>query len=167
MKALRLTPFQAEALAAIKPAAERRGWKGEAAVVDDMLIYQVPLPRDPDVSGAVFAVDPDEANIMLYLLLPSAVPKPALQEACELVTRFGGGMRFGALELDLDHGTLRIRMDCDATEDDIGNTVERLIERAGRAAHSLSEKWRSFCHDAQSAEAVVRDSLVQRKETDD
>lgn len=167
MKALSLTPFQAAALAAIKPAAERRGWKGEAAVVDDMLVYQMPLPRDPDVSGAVFAVDPDEANILLYLLLPSAVPKRALHEACEFVVRHGSGMRFGALDLDLDYGTLRVRMDCDTAEDDIETTVEKLIERAASAAHSLSEKWRCLCRHAQSAEAVVRHSLATRKETDD
>ena len=158
MKTLSLTPFQAVALSAIKSEAERRGWKGELTVVEETLVYQVPLPRDPDLAGAFFAVDTTDGNILLYFLLPLAMPKSAIAAACEFVAGHSIGMRFGALEIDLNHGTLRVRLDCDVATGETGKAIERLIDRGRRVARNISPAWRQLCRDMQAVDAALQSS---------
>ncbi len=55
-------------------------------------------------------------------------------------------MRFGALELDTDNGTLRVRIDSDVGGN-VEEAVERVIERARRAAHAVSADWRRLCQN--------------------
>lgn len=162
MKTFPLTPFQASARAAIRLAAIQRGWKGEFAAVEGMLVYQVPLPMDPDVAGVFFAVDAVERNVLLYYLLPLSMPKAAMGEACEFTARQSSGMRFGALELDLENGTLRVRVDCDLADDAFGPALERLIERGRRMAQGVSTAWRALCRDAHAAQSIVEDALTRQ-----
>src|SRR4051812_10289843 len=89
---------QAAALVALQALAARLDWNGEAVVVEGALVYQVPLPTDPDVSGAFFVVEADEPNIRLYLTLPLNIPPSQITEASAFVIRCGYGRRFGALE---------------------------------------------------------------------
>ena len=103
MKSFALTQSQSDILESLRGLAAQLGWKGEAAVVEGTLVYQCPLPQDPDVSGALFAVDPEELNIRLYVMLPLKVPRERLGEATEFVLRSGYGRRFGALEFDWEH----------------------------------------------------------------
>ena len=158
MKTLPLSPFQVDALSAIQMAAQERGWHGETALVEGMLIYQVPLPKDPDVAGAFFAVEANPPNILFYFLLPMAVARSAMAEAFEFVARHGAGMRFGALELDTANGTLRVRIDSDVGGD-IEETVARLIDRARRAAQAVSADWRRLCQNAKAAAEIVSETL--------
>jgi len=164
MKTLPLSPFQIEVLSAIQVAAQQRGWHGETALVEGTLVYQVPLPKDPDVAGAFFAVEADPPNILFYFLLPMAVARSAMAEAFEFVARHGAGMRFGALEFDADKGTLRVRIDSDVGGD-VEETVERVIDRARRAAHAVSADWRRLCQNTKAAAEIV--SAVLSKTADD
>ena len=149
MKALSLTPVQMEALNAIKDLAGQLGWKGEPQLVEGVLVYQAPLPTDPDITGAFFAVDPDELNVRLYLTLPFAVPESRRNEAHEFVVRSGYARRFGALEFDGAHGTLRVRIDTDANEDAFADAVLRLFDRAISLAREVSPGWRALCKELQ------------------
>jgi hypothetical protein len=150
MKSFALTDDQIRALAALKDLAAHQGWKGEMQVVEGILIYQIPLPNDPDVSGAFFAVEPDEPNIRLYLTLPLNVPLSRIAEASEFAARSGYGRRFGALELSLDHGSLRVRMDTDVTDGAMAEAAARLVDRAMSLAHEVSPAWRAVCQGGEA-----------------
>jgi hypothetical protein len=139
-----LAPHQADILAALRVVGAQQGWRGESLTVEDALVYQTPLPEDPDVSGALFVVEPDEPSIRLYLTLPGTVPPERRSEAAELAARAGYGRRFGALELDLEHGTLRVRADGDATEDTVAETIARVFDRAMTLARDVSPAWRQL-----------------------
>lgn len=154
MKSFALTHNQMDALAALRELAAHLGWKGESVVVEGTLVYQIPLPNDPDVSGAFFAVEADELNIRLYLTLPLNVPSSRIAEASEFVIRSGYGRRFGALEFDLDHGSLRVRMDTDATGDTVAEAVARVLDRAMALAREVSPGWRALSQGVKAAEAT-------------
>ena len=145
MKPLLLTPIQMHALNAITGLAERSGWQGETVVVEGTLVYQVPLPTDPDVCGAFFAVDADEFTMRLYLTLPFSVPSSRIAEASEFVIRNGYGRKYGALEFDLEHGTLRVRVDAEVSEDAVTEPTVRLFDRAMGLAREVSPGWRHLC----------------------
>src|SRR5438552_6813487 len=142
MTASALGSRQTDALAALQSLAARLDWNGEAVVVEEALVYQVPLPTDPDVSGAFFVVEADEPNIRLYLTLPLNAPPSQLREASEFVIRCGYSRKFGALEFDLDAGALRVRMDVDVTEAALDESIARLLERAMALAREVSPGWR-------------------------
>src|SRR5262249_607448 len=99
---------------------------------------------------------------LLYYLLPLSMPKAAMGEACEFAAHQGSGMRFGALELDPENGTLRVRVDCDIADDDFGPVLERLMERGRRVAHGMSAAWRALCRDAHAAQSIVEDALTRQ-----
>ncbi len=150
MKTLALSDKQMAALAALRELAAELGWQGEPVVVEGTLVYQIPLPDDPDVSGAFFAVEADELNIRLYLTLPRNAPLSRMAAASEFVVRSGYSRRFGALELDPDHGSLRVRADTDATQDTLAAAVDRLVERAMALAREISPAWQALCRDAKA-----------------
>jgi hypothetical protein len=145
MKAFVLTNDQAEILAVLRVLAAELGWKAESAVVEGTLVYQCPLPRDPDVSGALFMIEPGELNIRLYLTLPLNVPRHRLAQASEFVIRRGYARRFGALEFSPDHGSLRVRMDTDVTADTLAEAATRLVDRAMALAREVAPGWRDLC----------------------
>ena len=140
-----LTSSQMLALQSMTDMAGQNGWQGETVVVEGTLVYQVPLPEDPDVCGAFFAVDADEFNIRLYLTLPFSVPSARIGEASEFVILNGYGRKYGSLEFDLDQGTLRVRMDTDASEDTVAAATVRLFDRAMALAREVSPGWRHLC----------------------
>jgi hypothetical protein len=145
VKTLTLSDTQMKVLAALRRRAAKRGWHGEPVVVEGTLVYQIPLPNDPHVSGAFFAVEADELNIRLHLTLPREAPPARLAAASEFVIRRGYARRFGALELDLNSGLLRVRADTDATEDTIAEAVDRLLERSMALAREISPGWQAVC----------------------
>jgi hypothetical protein len=153
VKSFALTQSQSDILESLRALAAQLGWKGEAAVVEGTLVYQCPLPQDPDVSGALFAVDPEELNIRLYVMLPLKVPRERLGEATEFVLRSGYGRRFGALEFDWEHQALRVRMDTDATDDTLADAAARLVDRAMALAREVSPGWRALCRKAEATDA--------------
>lgn len=144
MNPLAINNRQADALAALEALAARLGWNGEAVSVEGALVYQTPLPTDPNVSGAFFVVDPGDANIRLYLTLPFKAPPERSAEASEFVIRAGNSRRFGALEFDPDEGTLRIRMDIDVADAALGDSIARLLDRAMALARAVSPGWRAL-----------------------
>ena len=156
MDLIALEHHQADVLAALRALGAHLGWEGDAVVVDGDLVYQVPLPNDPDVSGAFFVVGPDEPNIRLYLTLPLNAPLSQIAKASEFVIRCGYGRRFGALDLDLDRGSLRVRMDTDATEETIESSVTRLLDRAMALGREVSPGWRAVVREGvKSADALA------------
>lgn len=148
MKTLALSDRQMSVLAALRDLAAELGWHGEAVVVEGTLVFQIPLPKDPDVSGAFFAVEADDLNIRLFLTLPRRAPASRIAAASEFAIRRGYARRFGALELDLDSGSLRVRVDTDATEDAVADSVDRLVERAMALAREISPAWQALCREA-------------------
>jgi hypothetical protein len=148
VKTLVLSEKQMNVLAALKELAAELGWQGEAVEVEGTLVYQAPLPNDPDVSGAFFAVEPDELNIRLYLTLPRNAPPSRAAAAAEFAVRSGYARRFGAIELDLDSGSLRVRVDTDAADGAIAEAVARLVERAMALAREISPAWQALCRGA-------------------
>ena len=86
----------------------------------------------------------DEPNIRLYLTLPWNVQSNQIARASEFVIRYGFGLRFGALEFDLDHGSLRVRMDADVVDDTYKESIIRLLDRAVALGREVSPKWRSI-----------------------
>jgi hypothetical protein len=155
-----LEPHQTDVLAVLRALGARLGWKGEVVVVEGALVYQIPLPNDPNVSGAFFVIEANERNIRLYLTLPWNAPKSQIVEASEFVIRCGYGLRFGALDLDLDHGSLRVRMDTDPTEDALEESVTRLFDRAMALGREVSPGWRAIvCEGVKTAEALGRSAL--------
>lgn len=154
MKSFALTNDQADVLAALRELAADLGWKGESAVVEGTLVYQFPLPNDPDVSGAFFTIEPGALNIRLYLTLPLNVPRHRSAEASEFVIRSGYGRRFGALEFNPDHGSLRVRVDTDATEDTIAEAAARVFERAMALARDVSPGWRALCQSTRATDGA-------------
>lgn len=148
MNAAVLTDGQTQALNAITEMAGQNGWQGEVVVVEGTLVYQVPLPEDPYICGAFFAIEPDEFNIRLYLTLPFSMPSSRTAEAYEFVTRSCYGRRYGALDFDSDHGTLRVRMDTDFSEATVTAAVARLVDRAMALARQVSPGWRHLCGDS-------------------
>lgn len=156
-----LNAHQVAALAVLRSLGARLGWAGEAVTVEDSLVFQVPLPNDRDVSGAFFVVEPDELNIRLHLTLPLSASRAQIAQASEFVIRQGYGRRFGALELDLDHGTLRVRMDADATTATLDECVVRLLDRAMALAREVSPAWRAMVEQ----EAKVTKTFSQKSRT--
>jgi hypothetical protein len=148
-----LTASQTLALNAIAELAATNGWRAETVIVEETLVYQLPLPNDPDVTGAFFAIDDDESNIRLYLTLPFSLPPSRVSEAAEFVIRNNFGLKYGSLEFDLDHGTLRVRTDTDFTEDAVAAAPVRLFDRAMTLARAVSPGWRNLCEEP-SHEAV-------------
>jgi hypothetical protein len=148
MKTLALSDTQLQVLSALRDLAAKLGWRGEPVDAEGTLVYQVPLPNHPDVSGAFFAVEPDDLNIQLYLTLPRSAPPSRIAAAAEFAIRSGYARRFGALELNLETGQLRVRVDTDATADTIAEAVDRLVERAMALARELSPAWQALCRDA-------------------
>ena len=142
-----LTSSQMLALQSMTDMAGQNGWQGETVVVEGTLVYQVPLPEDPDICGAFFTVDDDGFNIRLYLTLPFSVPSSRIAEASEFVIRNGFGLKYGSLEFDLDHGTLRVRMDTDISEDTVAMAAVRLLDRAMALARAVSPGWRRLCEE--------------------
>jgi hypothetical protein len=142
-----LPRHQADALTVLQALAAHFGWQGESLVVDGALVFQAPLPRDPDVSGAFFVVDAHEPNIRLYLTLPLKAPPAQIAAASEYVIRCGYARPFGALELDLDQGMLRVRMDVDAAGDALEPSVARLLDRATALAREVSPGWRAVVQE--------------------
>jgi len=152
-----LESHQADILEALRALGDHLGWRAETVVVDGALVHQAPLPDDPDVSGAMFVVEADEPSIRLYLTLPWNAPPTQRTEATEFVARCGYGRRFGALELDLDRGTLRVRADTDATEDTLEESIARVLDRAMALGREVSPGWRAIaCDGAKCAEALHR-----------
>lgn len=140
-----LEPHQAKALALLQTFSAQHGWQGESIILDEELIYQIPLPNDPHFSGAFFIISPYELNIRLYLTLPWYAPLSQMAQASEFVIRSIYGQKFGALELDLDHGSLRLRMDIDATENTLEESIERLLRRAMSLGREISPRWQKLC----------------------
>lgn len=143
-----LTASQTQALNSLEEMAGKRGWQGETAVVEGTLVYQVQLPEDPDVCGAFFAIDADECNVRLHLILPFSMPASRIAEACEFVVRSSYSRKYGALEFDSDHGTLRVRMDADFSEATVAAAVARLFDRAAALARAVSPAWRRLCGES-------------------
>lgn len=160
MDSFALEHHQADVLSALQAMDAQHGWKGETVVVDGTLVYQIPLPNDPNISGALFMVDSNEPNIRLYLTLPWKAPVSQIVEASEFVIRCGYGRRFGALEFDLDHGLLRVRMDTDVTDDTIEESITRLLDRAMAFGREVSPGWRAVvCEGVKVDEALRRCNL--------
>ena len=144
MNSLALNYHQANVLGALRALGAHLGWRGEVVILEGDLVYQIPLPNDPDFSGAFFVVEAHELNVRLYLTLPLNAPASLTAEASEFVIRCGYSRRFGALELDLDHGSLRVRMDTDATIDTIDESIKRLLDRAMALGREVSPGWRAI-----------------------
>lgn len=144
MNVFALEPFQDAVLAALQALSDRMDWQGEAVGVEEALVFQVPLPNDPDVSGAFFVAEANEFNIRLYLTLPWSVPPDCSAAASEFVIRQGYGRKFGALEFDLDHGQLRVRTDVDTTVETLDAAIARLLDRAMALARDVSPAWRAL-----------------------
>lgn len=155
MNTIALEHHQADVLSALQAMGAQLGWRGEAVVVDGALVYQFPLPNDPNVSGALFVVDANEPNIRLYLTLPWNAPASQIAEASEFVIRCGYGRRFGALEFDLTHGSLRVRIDTNFTDVTIEESITQLLDRAMALAREVSLGWRVVvCEGVKAEEAL-------------
>jgi hypothetical protein len=139
-----LEAHQADALTALEALGAQLGWKGQASVLEGNLVYQVPLPTHPDVSGAVFMVEREEPLIRVYLTLPRRISETQRQQAAEFVARAGFGRRFGALELDLDQGRMRVRVETDTTEDTLEESIARVLDRALALGREVSSGWRAI-----------------------
>ena len=148
--------YQARALEAFSALAERLGAEGEAITIDRALVYQFPLRHDPDVNGAFFVVEPEAGNVLLYLTLPRRVDDSDVNKATEFVARIGYGRRFGALELDLDQGALRVRVDIDASMEELQEKTAHLLERALALAREVSPGWQAICGGMPVETNIVR-----------
>jgi hypothetical protein len=101
-------------------------------------------------------VEAEQPIIRLYLTLPWNAPPAQRADAAELVVRCGYARRFGALELDLDTGSLRVRVESDATEDTLEGTVTRVLDRARALAHEVSPAWRALVRDGAKASEAYK-----------
>lgn len=137
--------YQRAALAAFRAEAAALGGEGEAVMVEGTLIYQMPLPNDPDVTGVLYMVDAERENLLLFVTLPRQVDRDRLEEAALFVARQGCSRRFGALEFDPDHGTLRIRADIDSPPPLLGVQAAELTRRALALARAVSPAWQALC----------------------
>lgn len=135
---------QAAARASLEKFCAQRGWRGESVLIDGDLVYQIPLPTDPDVCGAFFVVEAEEPSVRLYLILPLNAAPAQMAEATEFVARRGYGRRFGALELNLESGALRVRVETDAKDDTLDECVARLLDRAMTLGREVSPGWRAM-----------------------
>jgi hypothetical protein len=113
-------------------------------MVDGDLVFQVPLPEDPDVCGAFFVVEAEEQILRLYLTLPLNAAATQIAEASEFVVRRGYGRRFGSLELNVENGALRVRAESDVTDATLDESVARLLDRAMALAREVSPGWRAI-----------------------
>ena len=139
-----LKPHQATAYAALQKLCEQLGWRGELVKVDGDLIYQVPLPEDPDVCGAFFVFEAEEPSIRLYLTLPLNAAPAQVADASDFVVRYGYGRKFGALEFNVKHGSLRVRVETDVTDATLDESIARLLDRAIALARDVSSGWRAM-----------------------
>jgi len=144
MDSTALERHQAAACTALQKLCAQLGWRGESVMVDGDLVYQIPLPEDPDICGAFFVVEAEEPSVRLYLTLPLNAVAAQMAEASEFVVRHGYGRRFGALELNLERGTLRVRVETDVTNDALDECVARLLDRAMTLGREVSPGWRAM-----------------------
>ncbi len=152
-----LEPHQVDILRALRALGGHLGWRGEDLVVDGDVVYQTPLPGDPDISGAVFVVEAEEPVIRLYLTFPWSAPPGQRTEALEFAVGCSLGRRFGAVELDPDRGSLRVRVESDASEETVELSVTRVLDRATALAREVSRGWRALaCEGASAREALNR-----------
>jgi hypothetical protein len=157
MTSMDMDEYQLAAVEAFRRLSTERQAHAEISLIDQVLIYQAPLPDDDTVSGMFFVVEPDRSNVLLYLTLPHRIGIDARAEAAEFVARMGFGLRFGALELERDEGMLRVRGDIDATLEELPQKVSCLFERTMALARRISPDWQMLCGRQAAAQANLED----------
>ena len=147
---------QGAARATMQKLCTQLGWRGESVMVDGDLVYQIPLPEDPDVCGAFFIVEAEEPSIIrLYLTLPMNAAPAQIAEASEFVVRCGYGRKFGTLELNMERGSLRVRVETDVMDGALDECVARLLDRAMALGRAVSPGWRAMVSKKpKAAEAI-------------
>lgn len=155
MDSTALKRHQAAACATLQQLCAQLGWQGELVMVDGDLVYQIPLPEDPDVCGAFFVVEAEEQSIRLYLTLPLNATPTQIAEASEFVIRCGYGRRFGALEFNVERGSLRVRVETDVTDATLDESVARLLDRAMALGREVSPGWRAIVSKKAKTNGVV------------
>lgn len=144
-----LKKHQLDVLASLQSINKKMNWNGEMVIIESSLVYQIPLPTNPYISGAFFIVESNDLNIRLYLTLPYNALPSQIPEISKFVIQHGYGLKYGALEFDLEHGFLRIRMDKDIIEKNIlDETIMSLFNQALKLGYEISPKWKNMvCKD--------------------
>ncbi len=109
----------------------RRGWRWREAGDPPVLVSELSGPLG---SWLMYVqVVEDAALLVVYSVLPTAVPPGRREAVAEFVTRANYGLSLGNLEMDFDDGELRAKVALAVGEhapDDA--LVERLIRVSGR-----------------------------------
>jgi hypothetical protein len=105
-----------------------RGWPSEEIANG---VFELPVVGKAGNWMAYFSTLEDEQQVLVYSVLPTAVPPDRLVEAALFLTRANFGLVIGNFELDLESGEIRFKTSVDVEGVEINDALVDHLLLAG------------------------------------